>query len=656
MPMELPETWFEAPKRPTNPDDEVHNIVVPHVKAICSDQNQIFLQNRLNSQLYSNREPMLFDWWSDISFDFEPLDTNLENVLQSTVDTLESVVAKYQYKATPTPRGAAFDAYLRARQLDRYLYAMFLEQKVYDVMPRQFIDGLVFGTGAVKIDLDGGDIFTERVHIHEIVVDQRQCLSSTEPQEMFQVKLVPRLSLLRKYGKRSSALKEKIMSAPGQTFMYSNSGSKAQEMVPVIQGWKLPSDGEEGREVIVIETATLKDVPYTRERFPFVFFRAKNPLSGGFYGPSLVEDLTGYQIRLNEMNDKIRMGHELMIVPRLFLDVNQEILASQFDNELGKIYKGRFNGVPPVPMTWPAFNPEIYNERDRMGTKAMNFAGVTEMSAQGKLPPGTRLDSGEAINEAAGREESRFARIAQLYEALTPQYASHYVELLAKLPKDSKRRTKFYRTRYMASPIDFDEAWADFDSYQLTVEVSSITGMTPSARKQVLDEWSAKGKIGLDQYKGLSGNPDLEHQVDLMNAATDHGEFMVDNMLRGEAQTPDPNDNLARVTQLVLDTYLHLRCLRPEAGEKKRYETSLQLFRNFLQMCKNQLQPPAPPVDPMSGGGMGGAPPVDPMTGMPLDPMMAAAPPGMSMPGVPPGPPQGAPPPGMSYPAAQGIM
>lgn len=649
--------WFDAPKRADSPAEAVHAVLVPHVRAICQDQNQIFLQNRLNSQLYSNREPLLFDWWTDINFDFVPLDSNLENVLQSTVDTLESVVAKYQNKATPTPRGTAFDSYLRARQLDRYLYATFLEQKVYDLLPRQFVDGLVYGTGAVKIDLDGNELFTERTHIHEIVVDQRQCISSTMPTEMFQVKLVSKLHLLNKFAKGKSALAEAILKSPGQTFMYSGAGSKEQEMVPVIQGWKLPDGSEPGREVLCGDGFTLKDVAYNRERFPFVFFRPKDPIAGGFYGYSLVEDLTGYQIRLNEMNEKIRIGHDLMIVPRLFLDSGQEILASQFDNELGKIYKGHFGGNPPQPMTWNAFNPEIYNERDRMGTKALNFAGVTEMSAQGKLPQGTRLDSGEAINEYAAREDSRFARWAQKYEGLTLEYGSHYVELMAILAKRGVKPKKTYRTRYMASDIEFDKAWEDLESFQLTVEASSVTMMTPAARKQVVDEWAAKGKIDMTEYKGLSGQPDLEHQTDLMTAARDHVEFMINEMLDDRPQVPDPNDNLQLCVRIATDTYLHLRCMKAEKGQDAKFERIKGHFLNFLQLCKNQLQPPqVPGATPNAGGILEPTPGLTP--GMPMDPAMADP---TLMGGDPTiinmsGNAANAPPPGMSYAVAQSMV
>ncbi len=207
----------------------------------------------------------------------------------------------------------------------------------------------------------------------------------------------------------------------------------------------------------------------------------------------------------------------------------------------------------------------------------------------------------------------------------------------------------------MATDIEFDKAWEDLESFQLTVETASVTSMSPAARKQVLDEWAAKGKIDMPQYKSLSGNPDLEHQVDLMDAAADHVEYMINEMLNDRPQVPDPHDNLELCMRLFTDTYLHLRCMKAESGQSKKFDRILQHFRNALQATKNRLQPP---VTEQTGGlpgpGMTPQEPVmDPMTGQPVDPAMMD--PAMMQAAQPP-PALGAPPPGMSYAVAQSLV
>lgn len=117
----------------------------------------------------------------------------------------------------------------------------------------------------------------------------------------------------------------------------------------------------------------------------------------------------------------------------------------------------------------------------------------------------------------------------------------------------------------------------------------------------------------MDQYKAYSGEPDLERMTDLLAAQNDFIEHHVDQMLKGIPMTPDPMQNLEYGLRVVNDHYSRISVLNTD-------EDILQLFRDWIELCKELLEPTAmpmpgmPPVDPMA------AAPIDPMTGMPLPP------------------------------------
>lgn len=609
------EVWYNAPMRGDIPDAKaVHRLAFDHCKSLEAEQVDIHYLNVLNAELYSNRQAMVFSWEQESANNFSPLNANLENVIQSVVDTLLSRVGNQRPKATPLTRGADFDVYLKGRQLDRYLWGEFIYQDVYVKGEQSILDSMVVGTGVVKIDIDGDDIFTERVNPDEIIVDQRECVSCNTPTQLFHRKLVSRLWLLETFGKGDRELHNKIATCQKEGFQYTSFRSPSEDQIVVIEAWKLPTrkGASDGRHSIIIENATLLDEKYKRDKFPFVFIRWDNPYPSGFYGRSLVESLTGYQIRLNELNEKIRVGQDLMCVPRVFVDQGSAITGAQFDNAIGRIIK--YRGTLPVALEWSAFSAEIYNERDRLRQSAFEFAGVSQLSAQSKLPAQARMDSSEAFREYNAIEDERFNRQAQAIEKFYLDIAYHLLELSAELYRGRKvNRKNFWQSKNLVEQIDWKSVDMEEDKYVLQIGASSILNMSPAARKDKLKEFAAAGIITADQYKAMSGEPDLERLTDLLAAQNDLVEHHVEKMLHEKPMTPDPMMNLEYGLRVVNDHYSRLSVLDTP-------EDILQLFRDWIELCKELLAPTAMPMPGMPAGAGAAPPAIDPATGMPMGP------------------------------------
>lgn len=621
------DAWWDA-----DADDmtrPLHKRVFDHCRALEDDQIDIHTQNLLNCKLYTNRDLMAFEWNGGQSISFRPLNANLENVIQSVVETVVALIAKNRPKATPVARGADFDVYLRARLLDRFLWGEFVGQNIWTKGEMVFEDGCVYGTGCLKHEIDGDEIFTERVNPDEIIVDQRE---GSEPMQMHQRKLVSRMWLIQTYAKRDPELREKIKLAQTQDFQYSSYRSPADEQIVVVESWKLPTraGANDGRHTICIETATLVDDSYKRDWFPFSFFRWNAPQSG-FYGRSLVEGLIGYQIRLNELNNDIRMGQHIMCTPQIWMQQGSGIVASQLDGTYGRVIKVR--GEIPEPKVWNAFSPEIYSERDRVRSSAFEFAGISQLSSQAKLPTQARLDSSEALREFSAIENERFSRQAQAFEQFYLDVAMRLIQLNAELyknrdPEAGVPRKQVYRSKYLVQQIDWSEVDMEADKYVLQISASSVLNMTPAARKDKLNEWAAAGIITQQEYKAWCGEPDLERMADLMSAPHDYAEYTIDKLLKGEDITPDPLSDLQFTFRLAHDTYLHLRPLECD-------EDILQGFRDYLMAIEKLLNPPEDPMmqaGPMAPGmaAAGGMPGV-----MPDAAAAGMAPPGMMPPGMP---------------------
>lgn len=641
--------WYKTeldsnPRLPADTDEAVWNLLFPHVQGLEESQRDIHVQNVLHSKLYTNREPLTFEWQSDIHARFKPINSNIENGIQSVVDTLEARIGTSRPKASIISRGATFGGYMQARRLDRFLWSEFVHHDIHPKMKRVFRDGCIYGTGFLKLDIDRGEIYAERVHPDEIVVDQRECISCDVPTTLYHRKLVSRLWLLETYGGKSEHIREKINDAQGKGFTYTQYRSPAEDLIVVIEAWKLPTrkGAGDGRHTICIENCTLVDQRYTRDKFPFVWFKWAEP-DGGFYGRSLVADLVGYQLRQNELNRVQSLGMDLMSVPRIFADNGTRLSVEQLDNSVAKVI--RHTGERPEAITWNAFGPEFYQERDRNIGNMFRFAGISELSSQSKLPTQARMDSSEAFREFSAIEDSRFNGKTQALEDAYKEVAEHLIELNKILNVKGTKVERVFHTRYMVDEIEWKDVDMERDRFVLEIGASSILNMSPAARKDTLREWFEAGLISPEEYKANSGNPDLERLSDQMAACYDYINWQAEQMMRGkQGINPDPLMNLPKGFNTMLDYYQQLMCLDDCP------DTVIDMFVAWLENAKELMSPEpseaekmaaaqglaAPGImDPTMGAMGAGMPVQDPglnaMAGLGPTPGM-----GLGMPGAPP--------------------
>ena len=640
-----PTAWWNCPSKAdvakNGLTDEycAHVLLFEDTRALEEDQIDIHYQNILNAKLYSNRELMAFEWTGTLATSFRPLKANLENVIQSVVDTLRARFATNRPRAKVVTRGADFDVYRKGRLLDRWLWGEFLHHKLWAKMEVVTKDSMVYGTGWLKHGIDGKETFVERVNPDEMIVDQRECVSNDMPLCLRQRKLVSRLWLQETFGS-DAAMHEHIATAQAKGWTYTSYRTPSEDQIVLIEAWKRPTrpGGSDGRHVIAIENCTLVDQPYKRDGFPFVWLKWRDPESG-FYGLPLVSDLIGYQIRQDEMQSLIQRGQEVMCVPRLAVEEGSSVQVSQLDNQVGKIVN--YRGTEPKPLIWPAFHPELYAERDRNKSSAYEFSGVSEALAQAKpLSSQQRFDSAPAQREFQQAQDTRFNHFVQRGEEAYLAVAEGLVADGAELYTGQKiDRATSYLSHNLVQQIPWSKVDMDRDRYVLQVAASSVINMSPAARTDKLEGMLAEGKITIDDYYAMSGDPDLERLTDRKAAKTDHVESMIDQMLDGVEQTPTQFDDLDVTIPIVHDELLRLLSIGNEADGTNVPTDIIYCFVQWLELAK-ELKAPAitqPAMAPgvneaQVAGGMppGPPPPQGPpagglgMTGVAVDPAIAA--------------------------------
>lgn len=546
----------------------------------------------LNARLYSNREAQSFSWDSVINTSIRPLSANFENVVQAVVDTLVARVGSMQPKATVYTRGADFGVYSRGRLLDKYLWGQFKALGIHSLGRQVFRDALVYGTGFLKIGVAGDDICAERVNPDEVVIDQRECVSGQYPQQFHHRRLTSKAALKAKFSSKEAhaAIDELNMKQ-----VYTSYRTPIDNAVVVIESWKMPSaDGaDDGKHVVCTENFTLLEESYECSRAPFIALRWADGLYG-YYGRSVVSDVIGYQIQLNKLNEMIHWGQDVMCVPRLLVEQGSQVLVDRIDNQMAKVL--RYRGVKPEAVVWPAFNTEIYNERERVWNRALESQGISQMASMNKMPSQFRADSSEAIRELNSTNDDRFNDRVQAIEEWYLRVAECIVDCAAELHAGEKPSAVRFRSGNVVEQLDWTEVNLEKDKYVMQITASSVLNMSPAARKDKLDHWLERGVVSMDEYKSMSGEPDLEHLAEQGAASYDAVGAQVDSMLKGQRQQPDPHMNLGAGMMCVVNTYLHILSLEAP-------EDVLDCFRNWMlsaeAMMNAQPEAPAAPGAPM---------------------------------------------------------
>lgn len=522
-------------------EDEVHDALFTHVKAIQENQSHIEHRNRELAAYYSNRnEPGIHGARSVVGV----LNGVRDNIIKNIVDTSTTLIAKTTPKTTILTNGGDWSVQRTAKNLDKYVRGQFSSLDVYRKMKLMFRDAAIFGTGFVYVYRHKGKICVDRVLPTEMVVDERTCRSSSNPLEMYRVRFVHRDVLISKYPNK----KQEILES-GQGIYETWETVDDKQMVLVVEAWRRSLPGQPGRYAMITENCTLEASAYNDAEFPFVVYRYFDPITG-FYGQSLAEILVGHQVRLDDLNDFIQEAQDKIAVPRVFMPAGSKITSGHIDNAIGRVIP--YNGErAPTFFTPEALTAEVYNERVRVIESAYKLAGISEMSAFASRPVG--IESGIALQNLSDNQTQRLGPQQQEYEIAHVKVA----ELIIREASRMSTPPKAYMSGRIVEEIDWPAVDFDDDTFVFDIQPSSLLGETPAAKIQRVIEFAQYGvPIRPDVMQRLLAHPDIQLEDERSTAAIEHAEWVADKLLDGEYVEPDSFMDLALTLDRVIAAML----------------------------------------------------------------------------------------------------
>lgn len=487
------------------------------------------------------------------------------NIVKSVVDTANARLASHRVKPVMVTDGADWATQRTARNLEKFVDADWERAGLYEEAGDSILDGMVVDLGAIKIfprkTKKGWRVHGERVLRDRLIIDEKQYRNG-RPRTIHERDWVDQdilLADIKRWVKDKARLKEieealiqHISGQPDESGTVS--GRKPHgRMVCVAESWHLASgpDEDDGRHVISIANCDIIDEEWKHEYLPFVFFRWSKRMTG-VSGNGLVDELVGTQYRINKGTRVIEESQNRFAIPRVWVDSGNRHLKVRLDDVVGQVVE--YVGKPPVFMTPPAANADLYQYLEGLEAGAYRRTGVAEAAAQGAPPPG--YDSGVAIREARQEQSGRFARqeqrVEEFYIAIARLWIAVQHEIATEIDA-SGTYTVNWRTNKAVQKIDWKDSSLPVDAYEISVRAASLASMSPSARKQFLIELTQAGIISQDVATKHMDHPDISSELSLLQAGIEDIDANIEDVRDwGEGKYklkgfpgPDPYQNLA---------------------------------------------------------------------------------------------------------------
>lgn len=608
--------WW--PKDVTNP----HEGVWAALRQIKRNQEYRRLNDLMHLSLYGNAKAPGF---SPYAFNRMPgrMHARLSlNVVKNMIGAVVSkIAAKNKVKPTFLTMGGNYSDKRKARGLENLVQGVFYDQKLYKKQKAIFRDACIFGPGALKIFNDDDCLHYERTPGWELHVDDQDAYDGN-PRRMYQEKFYDRAVAIKLFPNAADAIR-KASRSPIDGENLTDSADTTADLIPIVEAWSLPSvkGADDGRRVVCIENATLADVEYPHQYFPFAIMRwNEDPMF--YFGTGLAYELAGIQGEINDLLLEIQRGHRLVkghwLVPE-----GSRVNFKHINDDIAALVK--FAGQPPTYYVPNIIPPEVYQHLWNLYQKAYEISGISQLSATGQKPAG--LDSGIAQRTYEDIQSERFMEVGTMLEEWTMEVTEQTVDRC----RDIAASNGFVvnaRSKDALERIDFRDVDLDKDSYIIQVFPTSLLPSTPSGRLQfVTDMVNMQNPLmPPEDAFDLLQLPDTDGYAKRVNAPRKLVERNLEEILeKGKWVSPEPFDNHVLAIRLFNESIADARLdgVPPE---------NIALARRYIALsvrlkAQEEAPPPPPPGPPADQGAppdMAGAPPMPPPDAAPPPPEMAA--------------------------------
>lgn len=518
------------------------------------------------------------------------------NVTQSCIDTLVSRLTQSKPRPVFLTENGNYKERNLSKQLNTFVGGEIYRAKGYEIGEMALRDACIFGDGFIKIFEKNKKVALERTLETELFADKDDSWYGN-PRQLVQFKLTDRNVLASMFPDAKldiSKANKAYVDGSGE------SSETISDQVIVIEAWHLPSceGASDGRHVIVCSAGKILDEEWEKDFFPFVKL-SYNPHSVGWFSQGLVEMLMGTQLGIDNILRTISEAMNLVGVPRVFIDELSKVLETSLNNNVGTIVK--YRGTKPSYEVAPCMPVECYDHLQRLIGYAYQISGISQLAAASQKPAG--LNSGEAIRSYDDLQTDRFASLAKRYDNLYVDLAYQIIDVAKDIAERDGSYSTVYPNKDGTREVDLPKAAILKDSYVIQCYDESSLPRDPAGRYARLSEMLASGEITLQEFRRLSGFPDLEQSDKLANALEERILKILDDIVE-EGKEPVADAFLLDPSNLAVTLAVNYINVYSNA---KLEEKKMQMIRDFIIQMQNLQQGamPPPPPEPMGAAPQG---------------------------------------------------
>jgi len=517
------------------------------------------------------------------------------NLCAAVIDTMASKIAKNRVVPQFITSGGVWGMQKKAENLTKFLEGCFHANDVHKKTVDMFRDCAVWGTGVVKVIRDGDDIAVERKFPHSLLVDEIEAMQC-DPRQMHELEIVDRDILLDMFKDADEDVIKTIKESSPASAVDLGAVGTAADVLIVSESYHLRSgeDAEDGLHVICVGDRVIFKEKWDKDYFPYVFLKYSKRLLG-FWGQGACERLQNMQGEINRGMITIQKCHWMMAGPKIAIDMSSKIPTQHLNNDIASII--HYADKPPMYLTPPIIQPEVYTWVDSLIAKGFQQEGVSQLAASSMKPAG--VDSGAALRTYDQIGDDRLLFIQQQVEDATLEIGTRMIDVAKEIYAEKHTfKVIFPQSKFMES-VDWKDVKMKEDEYVLKAYPVSSLPDDPAGRLAYVQEQMQAGLISPRAGRKLMSNPDTEMSDKLANAAEDLIDKIIEEMLDddGEYQPPEPYYDLVLAKSIALQYYNY-------AALNNCPEERLELLRRFMNQIDDLsgINAPAPgaPASPLA--------------------------------------------------------
>lgn len=520
------------------------------------------------------------------------------NIVQSTVDTITSKMAKNKPKPLFLTSGGDYKLQRKAKKLDKFVEGIFYANDAYSLGNKVFRDSCILADGFIHVFDHYGRVQWDRTLAPEIYVDWMDGFYG-KPRQMHLVKRVDREVLADLFSSKARMIREANSADTEAGGIFEN----ISDQLTVVESWHLPSGPEatDGLHTINLAQGNLFEEEWTRQTFPFAKMTWSDRVNG-YFGQSLAEQIQNIQLEVNKILWIISRSFHLAGTFKILMERGSRVVKEHINNDLGPIVE--YTGTEPKYIVPPVVPVEYYSQLQNLKTSAYEQAGISQLSSSSQKPAG--LNSGKALREFNDLETDRFQTVGQAYEKMYLDLSRESINTGRDIYSQTKKFSVAVPGKKFIETIDWKDIDLEDDEFFMKIFPVSSLPTDPAGRLQTIQEYIQAGFITPRTGRRLLDVPDLEQIEDLQNATEEYLHMILEKIVdEGKYTPPDPEDDLQLAAELALLYYAQGKCngLEPE---------KLEMLRRFMIQVKalmaKAMTPPPGAAPPGGPGGPQAAP------------------------------------------------